>query len=297
MAYDFKIRSAVNANGKTAFFAKITGIDNPEFFVGFKTKYKERFGLYNTTAPSSLIYHGSDYSAEFGFWAYFIEPTTKVESNASFICLNTYDRAFFTFGFMQFAAHVPNGDFVKFLKKLLTLPDAEEYFPRLNLINDRIYYRSNEGTITQLENDNSSQKLMEYLNPTTEEVENQELICSSRFIHWATNDPMHRRIQVEHSIGLYKDNMKKYSRRFNLNRYPAKICFMICDILHQGRGTYDRIGYALDTENFEKAFQNLCTIGNVHYETRINELKIQIRKLEQNGIFNKIYDATSNEFV
>jgi hypothetical protein len=297
MAYDFKIRSVVQASGKTAFFAKITGINEPEFFVGFRTKYKESFGLYNTTAPSSLIYRSSDYAAEFGFWAHFIEPTTKVESNASFICLNTYDRAFFTFGFMQFAAHVPNGDFVKFLKKLLILPNAENYFPRLALIDDRIFYRSDHGTLTQLENDESSKKLMEYLNPSTDEVENQELICSARFVHWATNDPAHRRIQVEHSISLYKDNMKKYHKRFNLNGYPAKICFMICDILHQGRGTYDRISYALDTDNYEKAFQNLCTIGNVHYQTRINALKIQIKKLEQAGIFNKTYDATTNVFL
>jgi hypothetical protein len=297
MAYDFKIRSAVQATGKTAFFAKITGIDEPEFFVGFRTKYQERFGLYNSTAPSTLVYRGSDYEAEFGFWAYFIEPTTKVESNASFICLNTYDRAFFTFGFMQFAAHVPNGDFVKFLKKLLTLPNAEKYFPRLVLIDDRIFYRSDQGTLTQLENDSSSQKLMEYLNPSTDEIENQELICSARFVHWATNDPTQRRIQVEHSISLYKDNMKKYNKRFNLNGYPAKICFMLCDILHQGRGTYDRIAYALDTDNFDKAFQNLCTIGNLHYQSRIDSLKVQIKKLEQAGIFNKTYDAATNEFV
>lgn len=297
MAYDFKIRSAVTSTGKTAYYAKLTGLTEPEFFVAYKTKYEERFGLYNVSVSNNLVYNAADYVNEFGFWAYFIEATAKVESQGSFLCLNTYDRAYFTFGFMQFAAHVPNGDFVRFFRKLLALENASDYFPRLRLIDDRIYYKNDAGATSQLENDSSSQKLMEYLNPTTNEVEQQELICSTRFIHWATNDPNHRRVQVEQSISLYKENMKKYSKRLNLNGYPAKVCFMICDILHQGRGTYDRISYALDTDSHEKAFQNLCTIGNTHYPTRINGLKAHLKKLELAGLFNKKYKADTNEFV
>jgi hypothetical protein len=297
MAYDFKIRFAVNANGKTAYYAKITGLNTPEFFIAYKTKYEERFGLYNSSVTTNLVYKATDYISKFGFWAYFIEATAKVESQGSFLCLNTYDRAFFTFGFMQFAAHVPNGDFVRFFRKLLTLPNAPDYFPRLRLMDGRIFYKNDSGATSQLENDTTTMKLMEYLNPTTNEVEQQELICSARFIHWASNDAKHREVQVEHSISLYKENMKKYSKRLNLNGYPAKVCFMVCDILHQGRGTFDRISYALDTDSHEKAFQNLCTIGNTHYATRINGVKAHIKKLEQAGIFNKKYKADTNEFV
>ncbi|GAA5088961.1 hypothetical protein GCM10023210_13190 [Chryseobacterium ginsengisoli] len=297
MAYDFKIRSEVNTKGKTSYYAKITGSADPEFFVAYKTKYQERFGLYNSSVSTNLVYKASDYVGEFGFWAYFIEATAKVESEGSFLCLNTYDRAFFTFGFMQFATHVPNGDFVRFFRKLLTLPNALDYFPRLRLTSGRIFYKSDAGTTSQLENDTSTVKLMEYLNPTTNEVEQQELICSARFVHWASNDEEHRRIQVEHSISLYKENMRRYSKRLNLNGYPAKVCFMVCDILHQGRGTYDRISYALDTKDHEEAFENLCTIGNNHYQSRIDGVKAHVKRLEQSGIFNKTYHADTNEFM
>lgn len=298
MAYDFKIRSEVNDKGKIAFYAKRAGSNEAEFFIGFKTKYKDRFGLYNSSQSSNLIYKGLDYENEFGFFAFFIEPTTKAESNSSFICLNTYDRAYFTFGFMQFAVHVPNGDFIHFLKKLLSLQNANDYFPRLKIINERIFYIADNGTKTQLEFDETSKALMEYFNPTTNEVEQQELICSARMIHWATHDPEHRKIQVGESINLYKNNLKKYHKRFGIDGYPAKICFMICDILHHGRATYDRIGYALDTNgNFEKAFINLCSIGEVNYSERINTLKKSIKILETSGIFNRFYRASSNSFV
>lgn len=41
--------------------------------------------------------------------------------------------------------------------------------------------------------------------------------------------------------------MIKYHNRFNLQGFPAKVCLLICDILHKGRGSYDRISYSFDT--------------------------------------------------
>ena len=64
-------------------------------------------GLYNTSTPNGVAYNAADYVGEYGFWAYFIAPTAKGESNNSFVCLNTYDRAKFTFSFMQYAAIAP----------------------------------------------------------------------------------------------------------------------------------------------------------------------------------------------
>jgi len=299
MAYDFKIRSTVTDKGKTAYYAKLSGSEEPEFFVGYKTYYKaqEGYGLYNSTQKSDLVYKADTYENEFGFFAHFIAPTTKAESGGSFICLNTYDRAFFTFGFMQFAAHVPNGDFVQFLKKLLALGNAKDYFPRLELTNNRIFYVLDNGTKTQMEFDNTTRPLMEYLNPSLDDIEHQELICSARLVHWATKDKEHRRIQVSNSINLYKDNMIKYHKRLGLDGCPAKVCFMVCDILHQGRGKYDRIANALDTGgNYEKAFLNLCSVGEVNYAERINTLKKEIKAMEANGLFNKTYNAATNSF-
>jgi hypothetical protein len=298
MAIDFSITSSITSSGRKTFNAQRINSTEPKFIIGSKTNYEGGSGLFNTTITTGLIYNPEDYVAEYGFWAYFIHPTAMAESSGSFKCLNTYDRAQFTFSFMQYAAHVPNGDFVKFFKKLLQLPNANEYFPKLALANNRICYKATNGTLSLLENDNSTQALMDYLNPTLNDVENQELICAARFIHWASNDTNHRKTQVATAIDMYKENMKSYHKRYGLNNVPANVCQMICDIRHQGRGKSDRIALALNTNgNYEKAFSNLCTIGNTNYQTRINTVRGTIKKLTDMGQFSMKYDAGSGEFI
>lgn len=298
MAYDFLISSHVLSSGRTAYAAKLAGSNEAKFTFAYRTTYLENFGLFNTSVSSNLVYNPEDYVKEFGFWAYFIQPTAMAESRGSFLCLNTYDRAKFTFSFMQYAAHVPNGDFINFFKKLLSLPNAKDYFPRLVLQNNQIFYRNTNNTLSQLEDNTSTQALMNYLNPSLSEVDQQELICAARFVHWATHDPAHRRIQVETAIAMYKENMKEYHKRFGLNKVPAKVCQMICDIRHQGRGKNDRIALALNTNgNYEKAFSNLCTIGNTNYQSRITTVRNTINRLIAEGKFNKVYDAKKGEFV
>jgi hypothetical protein len=220
------------------------------------------------------------------------------ESKGSYNCLNTYDRAKFTFTFMQFAVHVPNGDFIVFFKKLLALPNAADYFPKLVLKNGRIFYKRENGTLDPLESDNSSQAIMDYFNPTLNEVETQEKICSARMVHWAAHDPAHKRVQVETAIELMKKNMIEYNNRFGLDNMPAKVCQLICDIRHQGRGKNDRIANALNTgEDHEKAYNNLCTIGAANYQTRIDTVRKTIKSLENAGMFNKKYNSANNSFV
>lgn len=131
MAIDFSITSAVTPSGRTAFNAQRINSAEPKFNIGNKTMYEGNFGLFNTSVAAGQIYNPEDYVAKYGFWAYFIYPTAMAESAGSFKCLNTYDRAQFTFSFMQYAAHIPNGDFVKFFRKLLKLPKAADYFPKL----------------------------------------------------------------------------------------------------------------------------------------------------------------------
>jgi len=298
MAIDFSITSAVTSSGRTTFNAQRINSSETKFNIGNKTRYDGNFGLFNTTVSTGQVYDPEDYVDKYGFWAYFIYPTAMAESSGSFKCLNTYDRAQFTFSFMQYAAHVPNGDFIKFFKKLLQLPNATEYFPKLVLSNDRIFYKSSNGTLSVLENDTTSQPLMDYLNPTLNDIENQELICAARFVHWAGNDPNHREIQVETAIELYKENIKSYHKRYGLDNVPANVCQMICDIRHQGRAKSDRIALALNTNgNYDKAFANLCTIGNTNYQSRINTVRSTIKKLTDLGKFSMKYDANSGEFV
>lgn len=298
MTIDFTITSSVLASGRTAYSAQRNNSSEPKFTIGYKTKYEDNFGLFNTSVTSGQVYKPGDYETKYGFWANFIYPTAMAESGGSFKCLNTYDRARFTFSFMQYAAHVPNGDFVNFFKELLKLPNAKDYFPKLVLQNDRIFYKSSNGTLSQLESDASTQALMDYLNPSLSEVENQELICAARFVHWSMNDAEHRRIQVETAINMYKENMKAYHKRFGLDGAPAKVCLMICDIRHQGRGVNDRIANALNTNgDYEKAFTNLCTIGSTNYQSRIATVRNTINKLTTEGKFGFKYSASKNDFV
>jgi len=298
MAYDFLLSSGTLVNGRMAYYAKLAGSDEPKITIGYKAFYNDNYGLYNTTTDPGLIYDPAAYVNEKGFWAYFIYPTAKAESKGSFFCLNTYDRARFTFGFMQYAAHVPNGDFVRFFRTLLTLPNAKDYFPRLTLSNGHIYHTSDSGISTQLEDDSSTAKLMDYFNPSLSEIENQEMVCSARMVHWAMNDPAHRKIQVDTAIAHFRGNMAEYSRRFNLDNAPARVCHLVCDIRHQGRGSNDMIALALNTGgNWDKAYANLSMIGYNIYKNRIDTIKNTIASLLAQGLFNRTYRRADNSFV
>ena len=107
------------------FHASVDG--GPSFYVGSRVVYKDKksgmesWGLMNSSS-SGDSYDPSSHASAHGFWADFIYPICLCESQGSFQCLNTYDRASFTFGFLQYAAHVPNGDFVRFFKTLLSVP-------------------------------------------------------------------------------------------------------------------------------------------------------------------------------
>ena len=287
------------SNSGTSRFAQIIGSNAPKFLVGKETVYQHtKHGLYNLSISNNLVYKPEDYKGEYNFWAYFIAPTAKAESNNSFVCLNTYDRAFFTFSFMQYAAHVPNGDFVRYFKELLALPNAKDYFPKLVVQNKRIFYRETTGTLTQLESDTTTENLMKYLNPSLDQIENQELICAARMVHWAMNDAAHQRIQVKIAVEHFKENMKQYAQSYNLDGYPAKVCQVVCDIRHQGRASSQQIISALNTNgNFEKAYTNLLQLGQPLYASRISTVKTVIKNLTDAGLFNKKYKVSKNDFV
>jgi hypothetical protein len=139
---------------------------------------------------------------------------------------------------------------------------------------------------------------MNYLNPTLTDIENQELICAARFVHWAMNDAKHRRIQVETAIEHFKNNMKHYAITFNLDGFPDKVCLVICDILHQGRAKNRHIIEAINTNgNFEKAYNNLLQLGKEKYPERVRTVQTTITNLITQGVFGKTYKQATNEFI
>ncbi|MFN7934572.1 MAG: hypothetical protein U0R19_14670 [Bryobacteraceae bacterium] len=268
---------------------KATVDNGPKFEVGRRVKFGRAdptVGLSNIRTPGAK-YNPADHVGTHGFWAHFILPTCMAESNGAFNCLNTYDRAFFTFTFLQYAAHVPNGDFVKYFRRLLAEPEAAEYFPDLLLDGGRIARDTPLGPV-RLESDTSTDGLMKYLNPTIQDVEPLEVINAAKMVDWSENFASHRAIQVETGIEHFKVAMESYARRYSLTGRLDKVCLVVADIRHQGRGSSVDILAALNTGgDDEKAYKNLLQIGSPVYQSRIDTIDREVKKLVTAGILGQ----------
>jgi hypothetical protein len=186
-----------------------TADNGAAFFIGYETNYHDKSanedfsGLYNvpTSALPKLVYSPGD-AAQFGFWAEFISPTSRCEGG-NYLTLNTYDRARFTWGFGQFAAHVPEGDFIHFFHDLLGRPEAPDYFPDLQVKGGRICKLKGDQLVP-LESATSTLPLMAYLNPTSAAVEDAEVIAAAKLIHWTSHFEAARKIQILHMVNAFR---------------------------------------------------------------------------------------------
>lgn len=273
------------------YFGKVD--DGEKFFIGKRVGYQGGKGLQNLQGTQEQRYDRNAFRSRYGMWSDFIHPTAMAEG-ALYHTLNTYDRARFTFSFLQFAAHVPNGDFVAYLRALLRLPDASDYFPDLTLHDQRIC-RIRDGVPQALESDASTEPLMDYLNPAQREIEDKEIIQSARFIHWAQNDPAHRQVQIDVGISHFKRSMVEYARRYGLDDAEDTICLVVSDIRHQGRARSPEIVSALRSA---KPLDALLKIGEETYPARIQVLRREIRKLRDEGALGQHRCSLSNrDFV
>lgn len=274
----------------TKYFGRIEGT---RFFIGSRVSYHGGKGLMNIRGSARQKYDRADFRDAYGFWADFIHPTSMAEGGL-YHTLNTYDRARFTFSFLQFAAHVPNGDFVVYLRELLKLPPASEYFPDLRLVNGRIARVTDDG-ITPLESDQTTEPLMDYLNPSLRQIEDTEVIQAAKFIHWVQNDPSNRLAQVDVGIRHFRGKMASYAKRYGLDGKPDTVCLVVCDIRHQGRAKSSAIVAALQSADPLKA---LLDIGEPQYHHRLVVLRREIKRLIAEGTLGKrTYSATAADFV
>jgi hypothetical protein len=274
------------------YFGTVDG--GPKFFIGARVSYEGNKGLMNVIGTAAQKYDRAAFRPAFGFWADFIHPTAMVEGGL-YHTLNTYDRARFTFTFLQYAAHVPNGDFVVFLRALLALPAAADYFPDLTLQNQRVCKVDVSGPIP-IESDSSTGLLMDYLNPSSSEVEDTEVIQAAKFVHWAQNDAAHRDVQIKVGIDHFRSKMKIYAGWYPmLNGAVPQICLVVADIHHQGRASAATVRMALQSADPLAA---LLTIGEGQYDSRLQTLRREIGVLTNDGTFGSLkYSATKNDFV
>lgn len=269
-------------------------IDDTRFFIGNRTSFEGGKGLMNIVGNAQQRYNREEFRDTFGFWADFIHPTAMVEG-ALYHTLNTYDSARFTFTFLQYAAHVPNGDFVVYFRALLQLPLAAEYFPDLRLVNNRITRIKDDGTTIQLESDTSTDGLMHYLNPSRTQVEDIEVVQAAKFVHWAQNDPLHRQAQIDVGISHFKKNMVNYANRYDLDGVMDSICLVVADIRHQGRAKSPTIIAALQSS---QPLQRLLSIGEQSFPSRITTLRNEIKRLTDEGrLGTHVYSLEQRDFV
>lgn len=277
---------------KSRWYASIDG--QPRFYVGTDVAYGTRRGLMNTANPPGPRYGAEDYEQTHGDWAWYLLPTITAESNRFFTCLNTYDRARFTFGHIQLAAHTPNDNFVLLLREMLALPLAPTYFPELAMKAGRVHRRVDGGTVP-LESGDSTADLMAYFNPTAAKVDDSEVERAARIVDWCVRDAAFRDLQVDFAIRQQQRKLKGYAAKVPLHGTVDKLCLVVLDILHQGRGTFAQIKNALAADD---PFDNLLAIGAKDYAERIATVRGGIRGLEERGkVGHKVYDRTRGDFV
>jgi hypothetical protein len=274
------------------YFAAID--DGGRFFVGSDVRYLGQRGLMNTSDTSGTPYNPDEYRGRFGFWADFIYPTALCESGGYFQRLNTYDRARFTFGFFQHAAHTPGDNFILLLRQLLALPLAAAYFPELTLHQGAVYRLTDQGLV-RLETESSTEALMQYLNPSREVVDEHEVVHAAKFIHWSLNDPAHRDLQVAFTIAQQKKKLAQYAQRYRLDGVADAVCLVVADIRHQGRAKSNHLIEALASQD---ALGNLLRLGEDGFTERIRTLRTAITAGVQDSTLGmRRYDAVSNDFV
>jgi hypothetical protein len=267
------------------------------FPVGRRVSFQGMVGITNDGRGTGARYEPGDYAGE-GHWAPFILPTAVCESGGYMTNISTYDSARFTFGFFQFAAHVPDGDFVRFFRRLLVLPSGRDYFPDLVVQDGRIFRETETGP-KQLESAQSTNGLMDYLNPSSSSVEDIEVINAAKLIDGANQFPEQRALQADEAIHTAKQIMKVSGQRYALDGMIDKICLVIMDIRHQGRAGSQAIINALQRGRTEDTkFDNLLRIGSNQFADRIRTLKDQIQKLVTAGVLGmKRYQVDRNDFA
>ncbi|NND63073.1 MAG: hypothetical protein HKN48_07735, partial [Flavobacteriaceae bacterium] len=100
----------LNKRGSKWFASATNHADNAEFYVGSEIK-RASIGYFGIFQSASLYsgpkFKASDYETTIDHWAFLLQITGFCESKNFFNVMNTYDRAKFTFGFYQLAAHTP----------------------------------------------------------------------------------------------------------------------------------------------------------------------------------------------
>ncbi len=279
------------------FYAAVDG--GKRFLVGRGVSFKGRLGLEREGPDESCNYVASDYMGQYGTWALLLDATALCESNRSMVCLNTYDRGGVTFGAFQFSAHVPGGDFVQWFHRLLTMPKAADYFPELALANGHVTLVGPDDLRTQLEDESTTAKLMQYFKPDSGAVTTVEVERAARLAAWTRFQPELPKAQVEVAYDTFRLYAKELAKTLHLDGLPDYLLCVVLDVRHQGRGTIKELGQALrENADHEKALAALLKIGAGEYAGRCDALREDIQAKRRDGLLGKtLFSAAENDFA
>ena len=247
--------------------------DGQKYYAGKVLKYGSRRGL--SRASTLLKYDRFESENDIGLWAHFMWPSVMAESHGRYITINAWDRAHFTWGFYQLAAHTARDNLILLARELLKLPSAGKYFPDLTLDSEGKVAKIKDGDLVSLEREvqvdvgnwteTQIPDFMEYLNPSSRRVDNSEVLTSAKFAAWALEDPAMRKATVEISVAIMKRKIKARANTFGLIGKRPELAIWISDMFHQGRGSVSQVRDALSLSTFEKqldALSEIDTTGN-----------------------------------
>jgi hypothetical protein len=292
----------ITKNGKVFEARTASGFS---FIVGSTTTFTDdmkRTGLFQgeSSIKDSMkfgVYAAANYVQAFGPWAHLIEPTLTAEGGARFATVNAYDRAAFTFGAPQLAAHTPNANFIEYFRLLLALPDADKHFPDLSLranaagqmtvhVADGAGFKDLE-TVIEVTRPNGKKErqlalLMAYLNSSPTAVDDAELRAAARLMNWLRVDQKAKELQIKVFIDAAQAKLARAKKKIaSFTGADWRIALWIMDIGHQGRGTLDDVAKALASAKPEA---QLRLIGAPKYQTRIDTVGAAMDKLQTAGV-------------
>jgi hypothetical protein len=281
------------------------------FFLGTATQYEQYRGLaitgHNIHMLESPKYNRLVEEPRIGLWAHFIAPTVTAESFGGLhLLVNSYDRAAFTFGFYQLAAHTPKDNLILLFRALIKLPNAPAVFPDLAIGADGRLQQNTASGVKDLEKEadvtladgrveRQITQFMAYLNPTVRAAEKQEAANAAKLMHWVLNDPAAMDAAVRIPFEIMRKKARRINRLYDLQGIQPEIAIWVSDITHQGRGGPDKIRDALRQSTFEKKLQALERIDryptshpNGRYEERRRTVKTIVQKLRDENRFDGV---------
>lgn len=282
-------------------YARIGG--GEEFYVARRVPYGQRVGLAQTSILTGLTYNPAEFVSEFGPWAYMIYTIGVSESGNRYNRLNSYDRAAFTFGFFQLAAHTPKDNLVLFLRRATELAEFQAYFPELQMREGRLHHVVGSN-VTDLEaevfnprqEEYELERLMRYLNPSESQLDGAEIVNAAKLVALCEQSADFRTLQVRTAIQITARKFRdRYQHWYNLLGASDTICTAIADIHHQARAKKSEVRAALASRNPLSA---LTKLGEARYPERCRSLRTTLAALGRDGKLGRHkYEPSHGVFV